>query len=159
MKMEVRDIAGLLETKLFVKAANPWLNPDGELYKHAVQNNFNLRPSYVIRKSPPWSKARRGVEALSDKQRAKLAEFMGVVYKGIQKDLSEGRKPRPASVYIKAAYPVKKKREYKSKVTDESLARLAAKIKLMRGEELTEEERRLLGIAVVPTRRGALEAA
>jgi hypothetical protein len=96
---------------------------------------------------------------MSDKQREKLSEFMGVVYKGIQKDLEAGRKPKPASVYIKAAYPVRKKREYKSKVTDESLARLSAKIKLLRGEELTEEEKRLLGIAVVPTRRGALEAA
>jgi len=113
----------------------------------------------VIRKSPPWSKARGGVEALSDKQRDKLAEFMGVVYKGIAVDLEAGRKPKPASVYIKAAYPVKKKREYKSKVTEESMARLAAKIKLMRGEELTERERTLLGIAVTPARRGALETA
>jgi hypothetical protein len=159
MKMDVRDLAGLFDSGLYVKASNPWLNPNGELYKYAKQHNFSLRPSYVIRKSAPWSKARGGVEALSDKQRERLSEFMGVVYKGIQKDLSEGKKPKPASVYIKMAYPVKQKRKYESKVTPESLARLSAKIKLLRGEELTEEERRLLGIAVVPTRRGALETA
>jgi hypothetical protein len=158
MKMDIRDLAGLFDSGLYVKAANPWLNPDGELYKYAQQYGFSLRPSYVIRKSVPWSKARGGTDALSDKQRERLAEFMGVVYKGIQKDLAEGRKPRPASVYIKQAYPVRKKREYRSKVTPESLARLSAKIKLIRGEELTEEERRLLGIAVVPAGR-ALEAA
>jgi hypothetical protein len=159
MKMDVRDLAGLFDSGLYVKAANGWLNPSGELYKYAQQSGFNLRPSYVIRKSAPWSKARGGVDAMSDKQREKLAEFLGVVYKGIQRDLEAGRKPKPASVYIKAAYPVRKKREYKSKVTEESLARLAAKIKQLRGEELTEEERRLLGIAVTPARRGALEVA
>jgi hypothetical protein len=159
MKMDVKDLAGLLDSGLYVKAANPWLNPNGELYKYAKQHNFRLRPSYVIRKSAPWSKARGGVDAMSDKQRDKLAEFMSVVYKGIEKDLSENRKPRPASVYIKMAYPVRKKREYKSKVTDESLARLSAKIKLLRGEELTEREKALLGIAAVPAGRGALEAA
>jgi hypothetical protein len=159
MKMDIRDLAGLFDSKLYVKASNPWLNPDGELYKYAQKSGFSLRPSYVIRKSPPWSKARGGVEALSDKQRQKLAEFLGVVYRGISADLEAGRKPKPASVYIKAAYPVRKKREYRSKVTSESLARLSAKIKLLKGEELTEEERRLLGIAVVSARRGALEAA
>jgi hypothetical protein len=149
-----------LDSGLYVKASNPWLNPSGELYKYAKQHNFSLRPSYVIRKSAPWSKARGGVEAMSDKQREKLAEFMGVVFKGIQRDLAERRKPRPASVYIRMAYPVKKKREYRSKVTDESLARLSAKIKLLRGEELTEDERRILGIVAAPAgRRGALEAA
>jgi hypothetical protein len=160
MKMDIKDIAGLLDSGLYVKAANPWLNPEGELYKIAKQHNFKLRPSYVLRKSPPWSKARGGVEALSDKQRERLAEFMSVVYRGITADLEARRKPRPASVYIKQAYPVKKKKQYKSKVTDESLARLSAKIKLLRGEELTEEEKRLLGIAVAPAaRRGALETA
>jgi hypothetical protein len=159
MKMDIRDLAGLFDSGLYVKASNPWLNPDGELYKYAQQNGFNLRPSYVIRKSPPWSKARGGVDALSDKQRERLAEFLTVVLNGARADVEAGRKPKPASVYIKKAYPVKKKREYKSKVTPESLARLSAKIKLLRGEELTEEERRLLGIAVVPARRGALEAA
>jgi len=159
MKMDIRDLAGLFDSGLYVKAANPWLNPEGKLYKYAKQHNFNIRPGYVIRKSAPWSKARGGVEAMSDKQREKLAEFLGVVYKGIQKDLDEGRKPKPASVYIKQAYPVRKKREYRSKVTPESLARLSAKIKQLRGEELTEEERRLLGIAVAPAARGALEAA
>jgi hypothetical protein len=159
MKMDIRDLAGLFESGLFVKAANPWLNPEGELYKYAHQSGFSLRPSYVIRKSPPWSKARGGVDAMSDKQRDKLAEFLGVVYKGIQKDLSEGKKPRPASVYIKMAYPVRKRRKYESKVTPESLARLSAKVKQLRGEELTEEERRLLGIAVAPTGRRALETA
>jgi hypothetical protein len=159
MKMDVKDLAGLLDSGLYVKASNPWLNPNGELYKHGKQHNFSLKPSYVIRKSAPWSKARGGVDALSDKQREKLSEFMGVVYKGIVADREAGRKPKPASVYIKMAYPVRKKREYRSKVTDESLARLAAKIKLMRGEELGEEERRLLGIAVTPARRGALEVA
>jgi hypothetical protein len=160
MKMDIKDIAGLLDSGLYVKAANPWLNPQGELYKYARQHNFKLRPSYVLRKSPPWSKARGGVEAMSDKQREKLAEFMSVVLTGIRGDLEAGRKPKPASVYIRQAYPVKKKREYKSKVTPEGLARLSAKIRLLRGEELTEEEKRLLGIAVVPAaRRGALETA
>jgi hypothetical protein len=159
MKMDIMDIAGLLDSGLYVKARNPWLK--GELYKYAKQNGFSLRPSYVLRKSPPWAKARGGVEALSDKQKEKLAEFMSVVYRGITADLEAGRKPKPASVYIKQAYPVRKKREYRSKVTQESLARLSAKIKMMRGEELTEEERRLLGIAVTPAARGrgALEAA
>jgi len=160
MKMDVRDIAGLLDSGLYVKAANPWLNPSGELYKYAQQAGFNLKPSYVIRKSAPWSKARGGVDALSDKQRSKLAEFMGVVYRGIREDLEAGRKPKPASFYIKMAYPARTKRTNGSKVTRESLARLAAKIKLFRGEELTEDERRALGIMAAPAaRRGALEAA
>ena len=160
MKMDTRDIAGLLDSGLYVKAANPWLNPEGELYKYAKQHNFKLRPSYVLRKSPPWSKARGGVEALRPKQREKLAEFMSIVYRGITADLEAGRKPKPASVYIKQAIPVKKPRKRVSKVTPESLARLSAKIKLLRGEELTEEEKRLLGIPVVAVAgRGALEAA
>jgi outer membrane translocation and assembly module TamA len=159
MKMDIKDIAGLLDSGLYVKAANPWLNPEGKLYKYAQESGFNLRPGYIIRKSAPWAKARGGVDALSEKQRSKLAEFLGVVYRGISADLEAGRKPKPASVYIKAAYPVRKKREYRSKVTPESLARLSAKIKQLRGEELTEEERRLLGIVVAARGRGALEAA
>jgi hypothetical protein len=158
MKITPQDLAGLLDSGLYVKAANPWLNPQGELYKYAKQHNFRLRPSYVFRKSPPWAKARGGMEAMSDKQKAKLAEFMSVVYRGITADLEAGRKPKPASVYTKLAYPARKPRKRVSKVTPESLARLSAKIKLLRGEELTEEEKRLLGIAVVPG-RGALEVA
>jgi hypothetical protein len=159
MKITPQELAGLLDSGLYVKAANPWHNPSGELYKYAVQHGFSLRPSYVLRKSPPWSKARGGVDALSPKQRERLAEFMSIVYKGIEKDLAEGRKPKPASVYIKQAIPARQPRKRVSRVTPKSLARLAAKIKLMRGEELTEEERQLLGIAVAPGRRGALEAA
>jgi hypothetical protein len=160
MKITPRDLAGLLDSGLYVKAANPWSNPESELYKYAVQSGFKLRPSYVFRKSPPWSKARGGVDALSENQRNRLAEFMSIVYKGIEKDLSEGRKPRPASVYIKQAIPMRKPRRRVSKVTPESLARLSAKIKQLRGEELTEQERRLLGIVVTPAaRRGALETA
>jgi hypothetical protein len=158
MKITPQELAGLLDSGLYVKAANPWLN--GELHKYAVQYGFKLRPTYVFRKSPPWSKARGGVEAMSDNQREKLAEFMSIVYKGIEKDLAEGRKPRPASVYIKMAIPARKPRKRVSKVTPESMARLSAKIKQLRGEELTEQERRLLGIAVATAgRRGALEEA
>jgi hypothetical protein len=160
MKITPQELAGLLDSGLYVKAANPWLNPSGELYKYAVKHGFKQRPSYVFRKSPPWSKARGGVEAMSDNQRNRLAEFMSIVYKGIEKDLAEGRKPRPASVYIKMAIPARQPRKRVSKVTPESMARLAAKIKLIRGEELTEQERRILGVAVAPAgRRGALEEA
>jgi len=55
MKMDIRDIAGLLDSGLYVKAANPWLNPSGELYKYAIQNNFNLRPGLCPKEVPPHS--------------------------------------------------------------------------------------------------------
>jgi hypothetical protein len=153
------DVITMVDSGLFTLSKNPW--ESGKLASYAREYGFTIKTRKILKRTAPWAKARGGVEALSEKQRSKLAEFMGVVYKGIQKDLDEGRKPRPASVYIKQAYPVRMKREYKSKVTEESLARLSAKIKMMRGEELTEQERRLLGIAVIPAARGrgALEVA
>jgi len=96
-------IAGLIDSGLFTVARNPWTNPR----MASILRNIGRAPKkqLIIKKTPPWSKARGHLKAGSPDQirvwtrltesaianRGKtLAEFLA----NMQRSLATGRKPR-----------------------------------------------------------------
>jgi len=49
-------------------AENPWANPDGKLYKIAMENGYKIRPGKIVRKTSAWAKARLHLAGMSVNQ-------------------------------------------------------------------------------------------
>jgi len=121
----------LIESGLYVKAENPWNS--GLLAKVAKELGFRVDPrAQVIRKSPPWSKARLYLAGMSPKQLEIIAKFVDAIASAREKGelgrKAEGKKL--ASEVIREAFGPRKPRSFKSKAKPlEDLKEFARKIR------------------------------
>jgi hypothetical protein len=116
----------LIDSGLFITATNPYLS--GKLAKIARELGFTVKSTMIIRRSPPWSKARLYLNGMSRKQLERIASFIELIAEGIERgEIGEGK---PASRYIRMRLGVRKPRVYVSKARSPSVLReLANKIR------------------------------
>jgi hypothetical protein len=130
--MKVRNLGmQLIESGLYVKAENPWNS--GLLAKVAKELGFRVDPnSQVVRKSPPWSKARLYLAGMSPKQLEVIAKFIDAIAtareRGVLGRKVEGKKLAPE--VIREAFGPRKPRAFRSKAKPlEQLREEARKIR------------------------------
>jgi hypothetical protein len=68
MRVTPEDIQRMKDAGLVTYAENSWANPNGELYKIAMENGYKIRPGKIVRKTPRWAKARMHLEGMSPNQ-------------------------------------------------------------------------------------------
>jgi hypothetical protein len=119
-------IAELIDSGLYIMATNPFLS--GKLASIAREYGFRVKSPTIIRRSPPWSKARLHLHGMSRKQLERIASFIEIIAEGIEKgEIGEGK---PASRYVRMRLGIRKPRVYVSKARPPSVLReLANKIR------------------------------
>jgi hypothetical protein len=122
-------IAELVDTGLFTVARNPWYS--GDLAQIAEREGMHPKTFYIVKRTPPWAKARLHLRGLRSNQREVIARFIEKVAEGI--DAGEIGKGKPASAYIKKTFKgTKVGRTPKPKRTSDELRKLANDIRAMK---------------------------
>jgi hypothetical protein len=122
-------IAELVDSGLFTVATNPWLS--GDLAQIASREGIIPKSTYVIKRTPAWSKKRLHLRGLRSNQREVIARFLETIAEGI--DAGQIGKGKPASVYIKKAFKgTTVGRTPRSKRTSDELRSLANEIRRMK---------------------------
>jgi len=104
-------IVELVDSGLFILATNPYTS--GKLASIAREHGFRVKSRTIIRRSPPWSKARLYLAGMSRKQLEQIAKFMETIIEGREAGkIGEGK---PAPVYIRKKFGMRKPRVYVSK--------------------------------------------
>jgi hypothetical protein len=131
------DVITMVDSGLFTLSKNPW--ESGKLASYAREYGFTIKTRKILKRTAPWAKARLHFEGMSDNQRQTIANFLNIVASGIEKDQAAGRKPKPASVYIKEHFKVRKPRVYVSKADVASIRELASRLLGMKAEARARE--------------------
>ena len=92
-------VAELIDTGLFTLASNPWMS--GSLASIAKQFGFNVKSPTIMRKTPPWAKARLHLDGLSPAQLEVIRNFINAVIDA--KARGEIGRGAPASIAVKRA--------------------------------------------------------
>jgi hypothetical protein len=121
-------IAILVDSGLFTLARNPWLS--GDLAQIAATYKIYPKSTYILKRTPPWSKKRLHLRGLRSNQREVIARFIETIAEGVEK--GEIGKGKPANIYIKENFKVTVGRTPKPKRTPEELRQLANKIRAMK---------------------------
>jgi hypothetical protein len=141
------------EAGLVTFAANPWANPDGELFKLARRNGYKVHFYRVLKKTPKWAKARMHYDGMSVRQLEVLKTAVEAI-KNAPRDKDGKMTVHPTEV-IREAFKgwesVERKPERKNiELTLKDINRALAKKKERKAEEAeaaAEARRRPLAVA------------
>jgi hypothetical protein len=120
------SVLELVDSGQYILATNPYTS--GKLASTAREHGFRIRSPTIVRRNAPWSKARLYLHGMSKKQLERIAKFIETIIEGREAgEIGEGK---PAPVYIRKKFGIRKPRVYVSKAKPmETLRKELAKIR------------------------------
>jgi hypothetical protein len=136
-------IVELVDSGLFILATNPYTS--GKLASIAREHGFRVKSRTIVRRNAPWSKARLYLAGMSRKQLERIAKFIEAIIEGRETgEIGEGK---PAPVYIRKKFGMRKPRVYVSKAKPlEDLRAELAKIR----EAIAKAPEKVPAVALAP---------